>query len=50
MKSECNIKNIVAYCGHSMKKRLFIADSSSLYEFSLDWLSSFKLESIFEIE
>ena len=48
MKSECNITNIVAYCGHSTRKRLFIADSTSLYEFSLDWLSGNRLESILE--
>ena len=49
MKAECNIKNITAFCGHSTKLRLFIADLTTtaavIYELDINWLCDDKLNS-----
>ncbi len=53
IKNESNLKNITAFCGHPIRKRLFIADSTgnstSIYEFGLNWLCDFKLKTILNL-
>jgi hypothetical protein len=48
MKLECGIKNITSYCGNLLKRRLFVADALSIYEFDLDWLTDYKLDYLIE--
>ena len=50
MRTECNVKNITAFCGHAAKFRLFVADLSNtaatIYEFDLDWLCENRLDAL----
>lgn len=48
MKNECGIKNITSFCGSTSKKTLFVADSTGIYEFSLDWLCNHQLNSLID--
>ena len=50
MKTECNINNMTAFCGHANKFHMFIADLTSqtanIYEFDIRWLCDYKLDCI----
>ena len=52
LKSACNIKSVVCFCGDPFERRIFLAgitannSPSPIYEISLDWLCDFRLDEV----